>query len=230
MLSELARQPQSAGELIYRGQAYPNDTPTPEPEFRYERRVTSGGKTTASTHISRDRDGELAVIHRAEHDDAYRLQHFEELQAQTGTHGSVDIADGRVQFRRVRNGKVKTRTERTALPVAVGPTLFGLIRAHWNELDDGAAIGIRFADVQHARSFAFTLRRVAGDVHTTTITMSADSRLMRLAIPTMRMVFDTSARTVQSYQGRIPPMMRRGSRYAPVVARVQYRQIAARYR
>lgn len=231
-LRSLGRAPHAAGELVYRGAVYdPSRGPNSAAVFNYERRVTPQGDALISTHVSLDEDGTLAVVDAATHDSAYRLRTFDSLQAQTGTVGRVTVdADGDVHFDVTRARRRRTRTERATDPVVVGPTLFGYALAHWEALVSGEALKVRFAVVERAQTYGFTLRKVHADAHTTTIAMRATGLLTRASVPTMHLVFDTQTRDIVRYQGRVPPVVFKDGKARALDARVEYAFVADGYR
>lgn len=89
---------------------------------------------------------------------------------------------------------------------------------------------IRFAVVERARTYAFDLRVEEVTPDTTTFTMTASSPAVRMAIPPMRLVFDTASRSIVRYEGRVPPMIEGRRGLVPLDARVEYELVARAYR
>ncbi|MEM6990005.1 MAG: hypothetical protein AAF721_05895 [Myxococcota bacterium] len=225
-----AQDPQTLGELVYRGTVFDRST-ADGPLFRYERRVHDGPAGTTSTHLTLDPSGEPVVVQRAEHRDGYVLERFESLQRQIGSRASVEIAeDGGVSFSLTRGGSTKVRTERAGTPVVVGPTLFGTVAHAWDALLRGDAKQVRFADVERARTFPFTIRFESQTPETTAFSMVASSALVRAVVPRMVMVFDNDTRRILRYEGLVPPLRRHRGRLEPLDARVEYESVAERYR
>ncbi len=209
---------------IYVGRAYAPDDAAPI--FEYTRDSSRDGANLRSVHQSRSRDGSVVVEQAAVHDAQYGLVHAVENHRDRGVRAEVRVEpDGALQFVTVRNGRVQRRHERPGAPPVVGPTLFGFAAAHWDVLEAGDAVPLRFVVAEDRRSYAFTLRTTASDEHTTTMQMRADGWLVRRAVAPMTLTFDTQSRTIVRYEGRIPP------RYQgrPIDARVEYDH-AAPYR
>lgn len=206
----------SEGELVYRGAVHPG-------ELVYERRVQRSGDDWISSHVTM-RSDEPILLQRAVHSSAYALLRFDAIQGQTGDVGRVVVDGDRVELS-TRSGH--RRVEHTDLPVVVGPTLFGFVLQHFDALLAGDAIAIRFAAVERARTYGFTLRSIASDDDLTKIELRADSWLVRTSIAPMTITFDTATRRVVRYEGRVPPLRDDGR---PFDARVEYDFVAAAYR
>jgi hypothetical protein len=65
-------------------------------------------------------------------------------------------------------------------PVVAGPTMFGFILAHWDELARGAPLPIRFAVIERRETIGFTLAKVDSAPGVTTIRMNPSSLVVRL--------------------------------------------------
>lgn len=216
------------GTLVYRGAVFAPDDPL-RPRLSYERRVRRQDGALVSTHLTRRRSGEPMLIHRATHSEAYALERFEVLSAQTGLAGSMEVGASEVTFTVTSNGRTSTRTEPFRGPVVVGPTLFGVALQHWDALVDGQSVPVRFAVVERLRTYPFTLRLVSADAETTRFELRADGLLVRASVPPMRITFDSQTRRVIRYEGRVPPKDdARGGR--DLDARVEYTFLVDRYR
>ena len=120
----------------------------------------------------------------------------------------------------VTRGKERERrTEGPGSPVVVGPTLFGYVLEHWDELTGGANLSVRFAVTDKARTYNFKIRRSRTDDDTTTISLTASSFFVRLFIREMSIVFDSRSKKVLRYIGRVPP---RSDGLKSVFAHVSY--------
>ena len=136
--------PASSGEQIYEGRVYALNGRT-APLFRYERRVQTAGLKVTSTHITHDPSGAVVVIQSAVHSPTYDLTRAEMIHRQTGASASVAVTNGEAAFT-LNDGEQETVShERVHEPVMAGPTMFGFILAHWDELARGERLPIRFA-------------------------------------------------------------------------------------
>jgi hypothetical protein len=210
-------QATTEGELVYRGAVHPT-------ELVYERRVQRSGDDWISSHVTMRNNGEPILLQRAVHSPAYALRRLDAIQGQTGDVGRVIVDGDRVELS-TRSGR--RRVEHTDLPVVVGPTLFGFVLQHLDALLAGEAIAIRFAAVERARTYGFTLRRIASDDGVTKIELRADSWVVRTSIAPMTITFDAATRRVVRYEGRVPPLRDDGR---PLDARVEYDFVASSYR
>ncbi len=227
-LLDAARAPQSQGRLVYRGTVFARGGAV-APLFRYQRRVRDDGALRVSTHLTLDGVGDPLIVQRATHDADYGLRRFETHQAQTGATGILTVADGVATFNVTRDGVTRTRAERVEGPVVVGPTLFGAVLRHWDTLVTGESVRVRFADVERLRTFPFDVRLHEAGSDATTFSIAAASALVRMAVPEMRLVFDTPSRTIVRYEGLVPPMVRRGRALTRLDATVDYELVAGRY-
>jgi len=220
-------------QIIYRGTVTPvGDS---EPAFRYERHVAEvraeddhpAGQV--STHVTFGVSSDAPLLfQRATHSPTYELEHFEEVQGQTGTVSSVTVrADGTLRFRVQRGEEREDRSEGHGDPVVVGPTLFGFVLEHWDALERGETLPVRFAVADQARSYAFTLRRTAATDEATTVTLAASDFFVSLGIEPMQLVFDRGSRRIVRYTGRVPPLLDGRDAFDAVV---DYRFDAQTYR
>ena len=194
ILKAAGDNPDALGELIYTG--YVHDTSgTP---FTYERRVTHEDGQVVSSHLTFDDSGQAVVLHRAVHDRDYTLKTFEEIHGQTGQTRTLAVeADAR--FSTARVGETAAATEALSDPMTVGPTLFGFVLQHWDELLDGEVRYLRFAVLEDARSYRFRLELSALEEDRATFRMVATSPFVRMAIAPMYLYFLRENRAVTRY-------------------------------
>lgn len=217
-LSELA---EPVGTHVYDGSVVPMGADAPA--FRYERWVRDEGASTQSTHATYDASGALVVVQRASHDEQYRLRRFEELHDQTGAVNTVEVDDdGSLHFTRRRGGQLETASEGPGAPVVVGPTLFGFVRRHLDQLTKGEVIEVRFAAADRGKSYAFELSCANADG--SVVRFAPKSALVRLAIAPMFITFEGAG--LLRYEGRVPPRLD-GDAFD---ARVDYTMLTERYR
>lgn len=223
----LEHAPHEAGAREYEGQVRPLGDASARPQFRYERWVRDEGEALGSRHVTRAADDERAlIVHDAVHDARFELTELRVLDRSRGVVGRVQVDADRLVFERHRRGRTRTRVEAIGAPLVAGPTLFGWARAHWDELVAGAALPVRFAVVEDARSYAFELRMSGRAAGTTTLTLTATSPLVRAAVPSMHLVFDDATGQIRSYHGRVPPPRSNGR---PLDADVVYVHDAPRH-
>ncbi len=231
-LDQLATTPDAAGELIYDGAVYdPQRSAQQEPVFTYQRRVRAEGSRRVSTHLTRGPDDAALLSLTATHAPNYDFVDLTQVNRQNQVVGSARMRDEHhLAFERTRAGRTRTRIERVDVPVVVGPTLFGWALEHWDALSRGEVFELRFAVIDDARTYACELREVEAQAGTTVFSFAASSALVRASVPPMRLVFDTKTRKILRYEGRVPPMLARGKRLAPLDARVEYTFVAPAYR
>lgn len=207
----------SGGTRIYMGNVFGADGTQ---MFRYTRDSQVNGPVRSSIHRSYDaEDGQLVVAQVAEHDASFELDRYVEDHGQLGILSEVVVEDGKtLAFTTHKDGRTRYRTERLRAPVVTGPTLFGFVSAHWDQLSSGEAIAVRFVVAERRRSYAFTLKMAPSASGQTVVTMHGDSLIVRLSTPAMHMTFDSRTRTITRYEGRIPPRWKG----RPVDARVEY--------
>jgi len=209
-----------AGTLVYEGTVYVAGADD-APPFRYQRwvdRAREGSWT--STHVTtRGGGASVVVAQRARHSEAYELEYFEEVHGQTGVVSSVEVGeDGSLEFVRWRGGEREVRTESGGeLDVVVGPTLFGYVLEHWEELEGGARLEVRFAVTERARSYVFALEVSEREATRMVIEMTVVSPWLRLAVPTGVLVFERPSRALISYQGSVPPRLEGGGSFEGLV-------------
>ena len=228
-LQAIDRSPASTGDQIYEGRVYALDGRT-VPLFAYERWVRPEGRTLTSTHITRDATGAVVVVQSASHSRSYELQRADLLHDQSGVTASVVIAGGEATYTVDDGVRITTSRETVRDPVVAGPTMFGFILAHWDALNQGASLPIRFAVLERGQSLGFVLSRVGASEGRTVIRMTPSSPLVRLAVSPTYFQFDSRTRQILEYTGRVPPFERQGDRLAALDARVTYRFVDAAFR
>ena len=221
--------PASTGDQIYEGRVYALDGRT-DPLFRYERRVRADGPAVTSTHITHDPSGSVVVIQSAVHSPAYDLTRADMIHRQTGASASVTVANGEATFTLTGGGHESVSRESVQDPVVAGPTMFGFILAHWDELARGAALPIRFAVLERGETLGFVLDKMSESDGRTTIRMKPTSLLVRLAVAPTYFQFDTASRQIIEYTGRVPPLELVQDRLQTLDARVAYTFRTAAFR
>ena len=229
-ISRIEAAPEIAGELIYEGRVYSQDTARSTPLFRYERRVRASGGMLVSTHVTRDTNGHVVVTQAAEHDSSYRVVSANLIQRQTGLSALVRVVGNRATYTRVQGGRTDHSTETLDLPLTSGPTLFGFIGTQWDVLIAGKRLPIRYAVLERNESIGFVLERVFSSSHDVTFRMTPSSRIIQLAVAPTYFHFDSATRQVRSYEGRMPPLERVGDELHTLDARVKYAFYVAQYR
>ncbi len=189
--------------------------------FHYTRSSIDRGRGWTSVHRSYDATtDDLLVAQAADHDAAYVLHRYVEHHQQLGIRSLVTAPDAEhLAYTSVRGARTRHRTERIDAPAVTGPTLFGFVRTHWDRLERGESIVIRFVVAERRRSYPFVLRMSPPANGRTTVQMRPRAPLLRLTIPPMHMRFDTQTRTILEYEGRVPPR----HEGQPVDGRVHYR-------
>jgi len=225
----IERTPATTGDQIYEGRVFALDG-RPEALFRYERRVQRAGSLVTSTHVTHDRSGAVVVVQSAVHSPTYDLTRAGMIHRQTGASAAVAVENGEATFTLANGGRQSVTRERVDNPVVAGPTMFGFILAHWDELERGATIPIRFALLERGETLGFALDKVAATDGRTTIHMKPTSLLVPMAVAPTYFQFETASRRIVEYTGRVPPMEQRGDRLRTLDARVAYTFTAPEFR
>lgn len=231
-LYTLDQSPANAGELIYRGDTYAQDGSNGQPLFRYERRVAITPAGLTASHLTRNPAGELMVIEVAKVTPDYALQRFETINQQSDFSGSVEVsADGRqLHYSLLEQGVASSADEEVDVPVVTGPSMHGFILQHWDQLKTGTSLPVRFVVLQEKQTYGFDIRFEQEAQGQTVFSVTPSNFLIRLAIEPLKVTFDTSARTVVRYEGRVPPKQELDGKLKDLDARVEYKAITASYR
>jgi hypothetical protein len=231
-LQTLQQSPAQTGELIYKGDTYAQQDSSGQPLFRYERRIATTPAGLTASHLTRNPAGELIVIEAAQVGSDYALQRFETVNQQSDFSGSVEVsADGRqLHYSLLEQGEVSSADEQVDEPVVAGPSMHGFILQHWDQLKAGSSLPVRFVVLQEKQTYGFDIRfdREAGGQ--TVFSVTPSSFLIRLAIQPLQVTFDTSAKTVVRYEGRVPPKQQVDGELKDLDARVEYTAITPSYR
>lgn len=228
-LARLQNAPDLAGPAIYVGSVFAPEAGL-APVYRYERRVRRIAGGLESMHITVDPSGHVVVVQSATHSAVYALRRADLVHGQTGFVGSVEASDGTLTFTHVEDGRTTVTTEQVTAPVVAGPTMFGYIITHWDELERGASLPIQFAIIERQESIGFTLDRIPAAAGRTAIRMRPSSRLMRLVVPSTAFEFETATRKILEYTGRVPPMEVVNGALNTLDARVTYEFKAPAFR
>ena len=232
LLQRLARSPESAGTLVYRGSVVPQAEPGARPLFTYERRVDERTGGLVSSHVTTDVNGEVIIAEQARMAPGYTLRRFDAANRQQGYSGSVIVSrEGRhLEFTLVRDGKVRTASEKVQQPVVSGPSLHGFILQHWDRLATGEKIPVRMIILSRLETYGFNILRQREAEGRTTFSITPSSPLVRLVVAPLAVTFDSTTRNVVRYEGRVPPMKPEGGRLVDLDARVDYTMNVPVYR
>lgn len=216
------------GSTVYFGSSFALKGAPSEPSFVYERRVESSGGAMFSTHITREPSGAIALIEGAAHSEDYALTDYTLFVNQLGQTGSLHVEGDTATFR--IDGE-RTKTEQLSGPIVVGPTLVGFVFKRLEALRAKQRVGVRFAVLERLETIGFDLELVeALAPDQTRIRMSPSGFLYRLAVAPLFLTFETATGKLVRLEGRIPPKLRDGERWADFDARVEYRFVADAYR
>lgn len=231
-LERLARSPDAAGTLIYRGSVVPQSQPEARPVFTYERRVDERAGGLTSSHITTDLNGEVIIAEQARMTADYALRRFDAANRQQGYSGSVVVSrEGRhLEFTLIRDGKVQTASENVRHPVVSGPSLHGFILQQWDRLAVGEKVSVRMIVLDRLETYGFDIRRLHEIDGRTTFSITPSSWLVRLIVAPLAVTFDSATRNVLRYEGRVPPMKPEGDRLVDLDARVDYTMSVPAYR
>ena len=235
-LAAWQQAPDAAGELVYRVTTFALNAPTAsaEPLFRYTRRVREQAGERVATHLTQTPSGLLLIAETGTFGPGYALHRFEAINQQQGYSGSAQLsADGsQLAFELTDRGQHRTATETVSAPVVSGPTLHGFVHHHWDSLAAGQSLPVRLIVLQKMQTYGFDIRlesteRTPGG-HTV-FAVTPSSFFVRLAVPPLRVVFDTASRQIVRYEGRVPPMQVLNGRLQDLDARVEYETVTAGY-
>lgn len=226
-LKEYKNSSELAGTLIYEGSVYPLGPTESEQVFAYERRVKVSNGITTATHITHDAGRNLVVIQSARYSSNFAFLEFESTNAQTGIRTKV-VQDGKILKYLVteRSGKIIHAEEDVRDPVAVGPTLFGLISSQWDELTNGSSFYLQFVVAEMKQSYRFEVRMIENTKLVTRFEMKPTNRLIGLFLSPFIFDFDSSKKSILTYTGRVPPMRTIDGKFKNLDARVVYTHLS----
>ncbi|WLD58571.1 hypothetical protein NFC81_01960 [Salinispirillum sp. LH 10-3-1] len=224
---ELARvneQPVAAGTLVYRGSTYPLDALDEAPLFHYERHVLTVGRDRVATHRTYDRAGTLMQSEAVWTSSAYDVRQvaITDYQGIVSGTATVDSAAGTLTFNVLENGRERQKTERLSLPLVSGPSLFGYIHHHWDEVVSSDKQSVRFIVLQDMATYGFTIRAEGVTEGLMVFSVTPTSLLVRLVVPSMHLMFDAQTRQLVRFEGRVPPKDNRTDKLKALDARVEY--------
>lgn len=218
---------ETAGETIYFGKSFPLGKAASEPEFIYERRVGSRDGVSEATHLTRTKEGVIALADSATYTESYELIDYTLYFDQQGRSGSIEVDDER-GVTLTYNGKSKT--EAAQGPVVVGPTLVGFLFHRLDALRAGEKLVVRFAVLDRLETMPFEFTAESAPEGSTKIVMKAQSALVALAIAPVHFTFETATGKLVRIEGRVPPKLIRDGALYDFDARVEYEFSAPAYR
>lgn len=224
--------PGAVGELIYRGETFALGAPAQGPLFRYERRVAQDPAGWVARHTTHDRSGRWVVTEAARVSPRYELRRFEVAHPQAGFSGTAVLSgDGRrIDYLLHSGGKTSRASEQVSEPVLVGPSMFGFLLQHWDELRSGAVLPVRLLVLKDKTSYGFALRFDQQIGQQMWFSVTPRNWLVRLAVAPLRVALDADTRQVLRYEGRVPPLLEVDGALQALDARVEYTAVAAHYR
>lgn len=222
-LKEIGNSPDASGILIYEGVVFPIETGNSKQIFSYERRVKEEKELSSATHITRDMEKKVVVTQSAKYFAKKDLKEFEYTNGQVGYIAKAEVVGKLIRFKLTDNlGQVTTSEEEVNEPLAVGPTLFGLIAEHWEELSKGNSFFLRFVVAEQKQTYRFEVRKLSDSNGIARFEMKATNWLIGLFIAPFQFDYDSSKRTIVTYQGRVPPMLIVEGKLKELDARVVY--------
>lgn len=231
-LQVLQSTPGTAGELIYQGATHAQERPAAAPLFRYERRVQVLADGLLASHLTRDPAGRLIIVEAAQVSPDYALQGFTVINQQNDFSGSVQVsADGHhVQYRLFDRGRWSGAEEQVDAALLSGPSLHGFILKHWDALLAGQELAVRFIVLREKQTYGFTLRHDGSDAGQARFSLAPSSFWVGLVLAPLRVTFNVADRSLLHYEGRVPPQQWVDGQLEDLDARVDYTNVAARYR
>jgi hypothetical protein len=231
-LAATQTSPESVGALVYRGSTFALRVPSPDPLFRYERRVLNGPNGTTASNVTSDLKGRVIIIESASVSAHYEIHRFEALNLQAGFTGSVQISNnGRhLEYELNDNGKVTVASEDVFDPVISGPSMFGFILRHSEQLKAGTTMPVRMLVLKDKTTYGFDLKFEKKSNDQVSFTLTPSSFLIRTAVAPLRVVFDANTKLPVRYEGRVPPMENVLGKLKDLDARVEYTMVAPIYR
>jgi hypothetical protein len=226
----IAPEVTSSGETVYFGTVFPLRAGAAEPSFVYERRVAERDGAVVSTHVTRDPSGVIALAESATHSPDYALAEYTVHANQLGQSGTVRVDGDTITFRLVDASGTRTSVERRTGAVVTGPTLVGYVVRHLDALREDKTVSVRMAVLDRLETLGFDLRAVPSNPGETRVRMKASSFLVAAVVDPVYFTFETATGKLLRLEGRVPPKVRAGDRWADFDARVEYRFVAASYR
>lgn len=219
-LGAVARESGTFGDLVYVGTVATLKEPT-KPVYEYERRVKDGSSTSFTKQ-----GAEPVLIEQATHDADYGLSSYVQWQLQTREVGRVTVENGVVRLSQSSGGVERFAEEPLRESVVVGPTLFGFIARHREQLLKGEVLTIRFAVTSRLETIPFELSRVDGPNGQTRIRMAAKSALVALVVDPLFVTYSAEGSLV-ALDGRVPTKLKQGDGWTDFDAHVDYRNEGA---
>lgn len=219
-------------QRIYRGTYYRRGAPAVSAQlFWYERWIKEEGGLLRATHVHHALDGRVVLRQSALHSADYALSRFDSEQRQTGVKAQASVLGaGRVRLERTTGSEHESVVLEYRHPLVVGPTLYGFLRQHWDELAAGRRVLFDFLSIERLDTYAFELRRVANDVATVSFEITPSSWVLSLLVAPLRLVFDAKTRQALRYEGPSPVLLESGSKQESFDARIEYSDRAAAFR
>lgn len=219
-LRAVSRESGTFGDLVYVGTVAVLKEPT-KPVYEYERRVKDGSSTSFTKQ-----GAEPVLIEQATHDADYGLSSYVQWQLQTREVGRVTVENGVVRLSQSSGGVERFAEEPLRESVVVGPTLFGFIARHREQLLKGEVLTIRFAVTSRLETIPFELSRVDGPNGETRIRMAAKSALVALVVDPLFVTYSAEGSLV-ALDGRVPTKLKQGDGWTDFDAHVDYRNEGA---
>ena len=219
-------------QRIYRGAYYRRGAPPASAQlFWYERWIKEEGGLLRATHVHHAPDGRVVLRQSALHSPDYTLARFDSEQRQTGVKVQASVLGrGRVRLERSSGSEHESVELQYRHPLVVGPTLYGFLRRHWDELISGRGVVFDYLSVERLDTYAFELRRVASDTETVSFEIAPSSWVLSLLVSPLRVVFDARTHQALRYEGPSPVLLESGSKLESFDARIEYSERAAVFR
>jgi hypothetical protein len=219
-------------ERIYRGSYFLRGAPASGAQlFWYERWLEEEAGLVRSTHVHHALGGRVLLRQSALHSSDYRWSQFDSEQRQTGVRATARVlGPGRVRLERTSGSEHETVVLEHRHPLVVGPTLYGMMLQHWEELSAGRRLIVDYLSIERLDTYAFEIRKVASDARTTRFELAANSLLLSFLISPLGVVFDNESRQVLRYEGPSPLFLEQNEKLESFDARIEYSERAPVFR
>ncbi len=193
--------------------------------YTVERNYTEkDGKTEAIT-IFKDPQGTVVIEERTVLAGTAVLSHAV-TQHQLKESGQVTVADKKIVFKYTRDGKEKEATEDAADNFVISVTIVPFMQAHWDDLEKGKKLKIRYAALDRRETVGFDLFKtetltIDGKKHMV-VKMKPSSFIIAAIVNPLHFYFDTETKRLSELKGRTAPMVKDGDRWKDLDAHIYY--------
>ncbi len=148
------------------------------------------------------------------------------IQKQVNETGLIEVIGDQVKFTKTANGKTSTETEKKKSTFVVSANFARFVHSKWSDVMAGKSVEFRYGVWRRQETVGFEVKKTGTGSHEgteyVTVTMKPSSFVIAAIVDPIEFKFSTDGSKLFYMNGRVPPMMKKGDKWADLDAEVFY--------